>query len=92
MTFLIVTKGFIQGDGFVSIEAAHAMRNTSVNGVTWKNLPRYGKTLSAVTPWPRTDEVFDVGTGPTLCVHGPPEFNLAKLHQGIRFLQFRHKP
>lgn len=58
--------GFIQGDGFVSIEAAHAMRNTSVNGVTWKNLPRYGKTLSAVTPWPRTDEVFDVGTGPTL--------------------------
>ncbi|KAF5353373.1 hypothetical protein D9756_008047 [Leucocoprinus leucothites] len=58
--------GFVEGDGFVSIEAAHATRNTSVNGVTWKNLPRYGKTLSAVTPWPRTDEDFGVGSGPTL--------------------------
>jgi hypothetical protein len=24
--------------------------------------------MSAVTPWPRTDEAFDVGAGPTLCV------------------------
>ncbi|KXN92531.1 hypothetical protein AN958_05386 [Leucoagaricus sp. SymC.cos] len=58
--------GFVEGDGVVSIEAAHAMRNTSVNSITWKKLPRYGKTLSAVTPWPRTDEAFDVGAGPTL--------------------------
>lgn len=60
--------GFVEGDGIVSIEAAHASRNTSVNGITWKNLPGYGKTLSGVTPWPRTDEAFQVGAGPTLCV------------------------
>ncbi|KAF9450530.1 glycoside hydrolase family 115 protein [Macrolepiota fuliginosa MF-IS2] len=58
--------GFIEGDGVVSIEAAHATRNSTANGIAWTNLPRYGKTLSGVTPWPRTDEAFQVGAGPTL--------------------------
>lgn len=59
-------KGFVEGSGVVSIEAAHAARNNSVNGVTWKELPGYGRTLSGVTPWPRTDQAFDVGSGPSL--------------------------
>ncbi|KZT03278.1 glycoside hydrolase family 115 protein [Laetiporus sulphureus 93-53] len=60
--------GFVEGDGCVSIEAAHASRNTTVEGITWINLPGYGRTLSGVTPWPRGgDELnFTVGTGPSI--------------------------
>lgn len=60
--------GFVEGDGVVSMEAAHATRNTTVDGISWKNFPGLGRTLSGVTPWPRSDQAFDVGTGPTLCV------------------------
>ncbi|OCH92535.1 hypothetical protein OBBRIDRAFT_726547 [Obba rivulosa] len=60
--------GFVEGDGGVSIEAIHAARNTSVDGITWTTLPGYGNTLSAVTPWPRggEDRNFTVGTGPSI--------------------------
>ncbi|OCH83989.1 hypothetical protein OBBRIDRAFT_742368 [Obba rivulosa] len=60
--------GFVEGDGGVSIEAAHAARNTSVAGISWVNLPGYGRTLSGVTPWPRGgDELnFTAGTGPSI--------------------------
>ncbi|THH19207.1 hypothetical protein EW146_g1901 [Bondarzewia mesenterica] len=46
-------KGFVEGDGGIAIEAAHATRNTTVGEVTWREIPNYGKTLSGVTPWPR---------------------------------------
>ncbi|KAM5532519.1 hypothetical protein V8D89_013806 [Ganoderma adspersum] len=60
--------GFVEGDGTVSIEAAHAPRNTSVQGLTWIEIPGLGKTLSGVTPWPRGgDELnFTAGTGPSV--------------------------
>ncbi|KAI0659591.1 hypothetical protein C8Q70DRAFT_915222 [Cubamyces menziesii] len=61
-------KGFVEGDGTVSIEAAHAARNTTVKGLTWTELPGLGRTLSGVTPWPRGgDELnFTAGTGPSI--------------------------
>ncbi|KAJ3557630.1 hypothetical protein NM688_g1372 [Phlebia brevispora] len=61
-------KGFVEGDGGVSIEAAHAPRNTSVDGLTWIELPGYGRTVSGVTPWPRggDEKNFTAGTGPSL--------------------------
>ncbi|THH28766.1 hypothetical protein EUX98_g5425 [Antrodiella citrinella] len=61
-------KGFIEGDGGVSIEAVHASRNTSVDGLTWINLPGIGRTLSGVTPWPRggADLNFTAGSGPSI--------------------------
>ncbi|KAI0946298.1 hypothetical protein AcV7_010311 [Taiwanofungus camphoratus] len=60
--------GFVEGDGTVSIEAVHAARNTSVDGITWTNLPGYGRTVSGVTPWPRggDEQNFTVGTGPSI--------------------------
>ncbi|KAG8965920.1 hypothetical protein FRC03_012756, partial [Tulasnella sp. 419] len=60
---------FVEADGAVSIEAAHATSNKSVSGVSWTELPRYGKTLSAVTPLPATANggaKFAPGTGPSL--------------------------
>lgn len=62
-------SGFVEGDGGISVEAAHATRNISVSGVTWTELPGYGKTFSGVTPWPRTGNNgnnFTVGNGPSL--------------------------
>ncbi|OBZ74369.1 hypothetical protein A0H81_05491 [Grifola frondosa] len=61
-------KGFVEGDGTVSIEAAHAARNTSVDGLTWVELPGIGRTLSGITPWPRggDDRNFTAGTGPSI--------------------------
>ncbi|PIL25858.1 hypothetical protein GSI_11611 [Ganoderma sinense ZZ0214-1] len=60
--------GFVEGDGTVSIEAAHAARNTSVNGLTWIEIPGLGRTLSGVTPWPRGGEDlnFTAGAGPSI--------------------------
>jgi len=62
-------KGFVEGSGVISIEAAHSTRNTTVSGVFWKELPDYGRTLSGVTPWPHlgnNENNFTAGTGPTL--------------------------
>ncbi|KAI8990365.1 hypothetical protein BD414DRAFT_483368 [Trametes punicea] len=61
-------KGFVEGDGTVSIEAAHAARNTTVQGITWIEIPGLGRTHSGVTPWPRGgDELnFTAGAGPSI--------------------------
>ncbi|EPQ55955.1 hypothetical protein GLOTRDRAFT_121307 [Gloeophyllum trabeum ATCC 11539] len=62
-------SGFVEGDGGISIEAAHTSRNTSVAGITWKEIPNYGRTISGVTPWPRTGDNggnFTAGTGPSI--------------------------
>ncbi|RPD63354.1 hypothetical protein L227DRAFT_386788 [Lentinus tigrinus ALCF2SS1-6] len=61
-------SGFVEGDGTVSIEAAHASRNTSVSGLTWAEIPGIGKTLSGVTPWPRggNELNFTAGNGPSI--------------------------
>lgn len=64
--------GFIEGDGGISIEAAHTSRNTSVAGITWTELPGYGKTVSGITPWPRTENNFgnfSLGQGPSVSVY-----------------------
>ncbi|KDQ08247.1 glycoside hydrolase family 115 protein [Botryobasidium botryosum FD-172 SS1] len=60
-------KGFVEGDGGVAIEANHASRNKSANGIQWTLLPGYGKTDSAVTPLPGLGNTkFAVGAGPSL--------------------------
>ncbi|KNZ79537.1 hypothetical protein J132_09265 [Termitomyces sp. J132] len=62
-------KGFVEGAGVISIEAAHTSRNTSVSGVSWKVLPRYGRTLSAITPWPHlgnNEANYTAGAGPSV--------------------------
>ncbi|KAI0826133.1 hypothetical protein BC629DRAFT_1276143 [Irpex lacteus] len=60
--------GFVEGDGGISIEAAHASRNTTVDGITWVELPNHGRISSAVTPFPRggSEQNFTAGSGPSL--------------------------
>jgi hypothetical protein len=45
-------KGFVEGDGVISIEAEHWTKNNAMNNVAWAGLPGYGKTLGAITPYP----------------------------------------
>ena len=45
-------NGFVEGNGYVSMEAEHFSRNISVNGVRWKVIPDLGRTLSAVAAFP----------------------------------------
>ena len=47
-------KGFIERDGYISIEAGHYSRKVDVGGVTWLIIPDYGRTLDGVTISPVT--------------------------------------
>jgi hypothetical protein len=60
------TSGFVESDGHVSIEAEHASRNTSVNGVSYMVLQSYGRTRSGVTMMPVLSQSQPAGTGPVL--------------------------
>jgi len=47
-------KGFVQADGYVSIEAAHFTRKIDAGPVHWDKIDDYGRTLSAMTVFPVT--------------------------------------
>jgi len=47
-------KGFVQSNGFVSMEAEHFTRKVELNGISWKVIPGLGRTLSGVTVFPAT--------------------------------------
>ncbi|THV03529.1 hypothetical protein K435DRAFT_835829 [Dendrothele bispora CBS 962.96] len=62
-------SGFVEGGGAIAIEAAHTSRNTSVDGITWSEIPGLGRTLSGITPWPRSGadgRNFSAGDGPSV--------------------------
>jgi hypothetical protein len=46
--------GFVEAGGVVSIEAAHFSKNVPANGVSWEEVPDYGRTLSSMTLFPVT--------------------------------------
>ena len=47
-------EGFIETDGYVSIEAQHYARSIEGNGIQWQTIPDLGRTLSAVQALPVT--------------------------------------
>ena len=46
--------GFIESNGYVSMEAEHYTRAVGSDAVSWLTIPDLGRTLSAVTPMPVT--------------------------------------
>ncbi|MBE3133649.1 MAG: glycosyl hydrolase 115 family protein, partial [Acidobacteria bacterium] len=46
--------GFVEANGYVSIEAEHCTRAVAPAAREWKVIPNHGRTLSGVTPWPVT--------------------------------------
>jgi hypothetical protein len=47
-------KGFVESNGYVSIEAEHYSRAINKDPVNWLLIPDLGRTLSAMTPLPVT--------------------------------------
>jgi hypothetical protein len=47
-------KGFVESNGFVSIEAEHFSRNISANNMKWELIPGLGRTLSGMKVFPVT--------------------------------------
>ncbi|WP_036188275.1 glycosyl hydrolase 115 family protein [Marinimicrobium agarilyticum] len=58
-------KGFLEANGYVSIEAAHFDRKEDRNGHHWAVIPQHGRTLSSISSFPVTDRTFEDPT------HGP---------------------
>ncbi|MCC3153136.1 glycosyl hydrolase 115 family protein [Hymenobacter sp. BT770] len=46
--------GFVENDGYVSIEAEHYTKAVGAGPVTWQHLPDLGRTLGGVTTFPVT--------------------------------------
>jgi hypothetical protein len=47
-------RGFVQGNGYVSMEAEHFTRAVATRPFGWLRIPGLGKTLSGMTPTPVT--------------------------------------
>ncbi len=47
-------RGFVQADGYVSMEAEHFSKKVDAPAARWEKLDDYGKTLSAMTLFPVT--------------------------------------
>ena len=45
-------KGFVEADGYVSIEAEHYTAKTDGKTAAWERIPDYGRTLSGMEPYP----------------------------------------
>jgi len=47
-------EGFVEGNGYVSMEAEHYIRKVESNNINWLRIPDLGRTLSGITPIPVT--------------------------------------
>jgi len=59
-------KGFVETNGIIAIEAEHTSRRVAAKGVKWETIPGYGRTLSAVEPFPVLASSAEPGKGARL--------------------------
>ena len=57
----VSVAGFVENDGYVSMEAEHHTRAVEGRGVGWTRIPGLGRTLSAMTPSPVTTAPIEPG-------------------------------
>lgn len=91
---------FVEGDGYISIEAEHFSRKIKSSGINWLVIPDFGRTLSGVTPVPVTSpeqrpegdsphleyDVYLFSTGEVnVDVYLAPTLNFNNLPDGIRY-------
>jgi hypothetical protein len=58
--------GFIQGDGYIAMEAGSFSSNTTADEYAFTEMDNYGRTRSGIEMFPMTAQNFTVGTGPSL--------------------------
>ncbi|MFC1551481.1 glycosyl hydrolase 115 family protein [Candidatus Latescibacterota bacterium] len=74
---LDAVKGFVESNGYVSMEAVHYSRAVEESPVGWQIIPNLGRTLSSVTPVPVTaDSRNPGGESPRL------EYDVHLFHSG----------
>jgi hypothetical protein len=92
--------GFVESNGYVSMEAEHYSRAAAHPPIAWLRIPDFGRTLSGMTPTPVTAEsrvpgddgphleyrmfLFDSGTV-TVRATLSPTLNFAGRAEGIRY-------
>ncbi|MDI6402666.1 glycosyl hydrolase 115 family protein, partial [Balneolaceae bacterium ANBcel3] len=54
-------RGFVESNGYVSIEAENYTRNITKEDLQWKKIPQLGRTKSAMSPYPVVVEVQKPG-------------------------------
>jgi hypothetical protein len=54
-------RGFVETNGYVSIEAEHYTKAIATQGITWQTIPGLGRTLSAIEPAPVTAPAHQPG-------------------------------
>jgi hypothetical protein len=59
-------EGFVESNGVVAIEAGSFADAESKNGVSYIEIPHYGRTISGVKPWPASMGTQEPSTGPAL--------------------------
>ncbi|KAH7325672.1 hypothetical protein B0I35DRAFT_466743 [Stachybotrys elegans] len=59
-------SGFVESNGVVSIEAGHFTSAETKGGVSYVEIPNYGRTVSGVKPWPVTIGSQSPSSGPAL--------------------------
>ena len=60
-------QGFVETNGYVSMDAIHYSKRYASNGVEWKEVPWYGRELSSMMPMPDTARsVSDLSKAPYL--------------------------
>jgi hypothetical protein len=70
-------SGFVEADGYISIEAEHYARKVDAIAARWEKIPDYGRTLSAMTVTPATAaSVAPPGNSPCL------EYRIHTFHSG----------
>jgi len=47
-------QGFVEGNGYVSMEAEHYSQAVETESIRWQRIPDLGRTLSGMTPFPVT--------------------------------------
>jgi hypothetical protein len=47
-------RGFVEGEGYVAMEAEHYTRAVDAGEIRWRRIPEIGRTLSGMTPTPVT--------------------------------------
>jgi hypothetical protein len=55
-------SGFVESDGYVSIEAEHFTRAVAPDGRSWERIPGHGRTLSGMTTLPVAAAAATLGT------------------------------
>ena len=70
-------RGFVETDGYVSIEAEHYTRKNDAGGARWEKIDDYGRTLSSMTIFPMTSKsVAPPAASPSL------EYEMYLFHPG----------